>query len=131
MLSVSQKIAKGHYLPTKEYVKPSVDRDKWRAYQDEKRDLEIAFRADLLAELGISSHPKAERLFEIAWERGHAMGLSEVVIEAETLAELIEESTHAIVARHEGVEDDDGLLRALRAQAGLPWTGADEEMENA
>lgn len=39
---------------------------------------EAQFKADLLEEAGITDHPKADMLFNKAWEQGHSSGYSEV-----------------------------------------------------
>lgn len=48
-------------------------------YADEARSRQNAFRQDLLEELGITDHPKADLLISKAWELGHSSGYSEVV----------------------------------------------------
>ena len=60
-----------------------------QAYYADKRRLEIKFRDDLAAEHGVSKNPRAEKLFEIAWDLGHAAGLHEVITYYEKLVELI------------------------------------------
>ena len=57
-------------------------------HQDEAR-LTAQFKLDLLAELGIAEHPKADLLYEMAWERGHSGGLIEVLQVAEDLSDLL------------------------------------------
>jgi hypothetical protein len=47
------------------------------------------FKAELLQELGLDKHPKAEKLFEMAWDDGHSNGFLEVAICAAKLAELL------------------------------------------
>lgn len=61
-----------------------------RAWRAQKRDLEVQFRKDLQAVLGLSDHPKGELLVRLAWDHGHSYGLQEVVNEAEELAELLQ-----------------------------------------
>lgn len=58
-------------------------------YKKEDSRLYWQFKNDLLKELGITDHPKAQRLFDIAWDKGHSMGYSEVYSEAEELADLL------------------------------------------
>ena len=59
------------------------------AYHDEKNREYIRFKLDALAELGLDGHPKADKLFERAWEEGHSFGYSEVWIHLVELADLI------------------------------------------
>lgn len=60
-----------------------------KAYQEDNARLKQQFKIDLLAELGISNHPKRESLYSLAWDYGHATGLYEVYIHAEKLVDLL------------------------------------------
>lgn len=62
------------------------ERDK---YFTESKNLERQFKVDLADELGLTGHPKFDKLFEIAWDRGHSSGFQEVYNEAQELAELL------------------------------------------
>ena len=57
-------------------------------YIEEKRVMSI-FQEDLMKELGILGHPKAQLLYDIAWSHGHSDGLHSVVNWAEELVVLI------------------------------------------
>lgn len=59
------------------------------AYYTEMRRLEDQFKVDLLADLGLTGHPKADKVYALAWQRGHSSGYSEVYNEAIDLAELV------------------------------------------
>ena len=59
--------------------------DQW---EDEQR-LRILFQADLEEEHGVRNHPKADRVFELAWEHGHSSGYEEVVSCYADFVELI------------------------------------------
>lgn len=49
-----------------------------------------AFKVALLDELGLTGHPKAEKVFSRAWERGHSSGdLGEVYSYAVDYADLV------------------------------------------
>jgi hypothetical protein len=61
-------------------------RKKW---QDEEAACFQAFKDDLLRELEIVSNPKADLLFQKAWERGHADGYENVYAIACDLVDLI------------------------------------------
>ena len=54
-------------------------REAMRAYKNEENRLLNSFREDLLEELGITNHPKAELLMSKAWEHGHSGGYNDVV----------------------------------------------------
>lgn len=62
------------------------------AYRNDIRRLEReVFKADLADAYGVSNHPKADRVFELAWDRGHDAGLGDVLIEYDDLVELIKD----------------------------------------
>jgi hypothetical protein len=44
------------------------------AYSVENGQIYAQFKADVLAELGLTDHPKAEKLFSMAWGCGHSEG---------------------------------------------------------
>jgi len=53
------------------------------------RDCRDEFQKDCLEDLGLTNHPKAGRLFEIAWDYGHASGYHEVWSYIKELADLL------------------------------------------
>lgn len=59
------------------------------AANKKEAEVEEAFKAQLFKDLGIENNPKRDTLYRIAWEWGHAYGLSEVRVYAEDLVELI------------------------------------------
>ncbi len=63
-----------------------ADLDAYRAGERASYDL---FKTELLKDLGIADHPKADRLFSMAWERGHSEGYHSVYSEAEDLSDLM------------------------------------------
>lgn len=58
-------------------------------YHTTSADLSLQFKADLADELGLTNHPKWDKLFEIAWEEEHDCGYEAVYNYASTLAELL------------------------------------------
>lgn len=56
-----------------------------RNIRDEYRELKLK----LETKYKMIKHPKADRLFEIAWHIGHSNGLSEVRLYYEDLLELV------------------------------------------
>lgn len=88
-VSVSQNIADGKYKNRLPYVSRKENVDGWTAYHAEERRLDALFRADLEAEHGLAGHPKADKLFHLAWEAGHASGFSDVEYHYSTMAELL------------------------------------------
>jgi len=43
-------------------------------FQEDHMDMTAKFKNDALEELNLSKHPKADKLFEIAWKEGRACG---------------------------------------------------------
>jgi predicted nucleic acid-binding protein len=66
-----------------------VYKKKKDSYHAGLADAEDRFKKDLFEDLGITNHPKAERLFSKAWERGHSSGMYEVYLVAQDLVDLI------------------------------------------
>lgn len=58
-------------------------------YHTTSADLSLQFKADLADELGLTGHPKFDKLFDIAWEEEHDCGYEAVYNYASTLAELL------------------------------------------
>ena len=63
-------------------------RSDWEA---EENRLFKGFKADALAEVGLTNHPKADKAYGLAWENGHASGLSEVYNHLMRYAELLKD----------------------------------------
>ena len=47
-------------------------------YYEEQDKLKNQFREDLIAEYHMTNHPKANKIFDKAWELGHSKGHEEV-----------------------------------------------------
>jgi hypothetical protein len=54
------------------------------------------FKQDLFSEFNISEHPYKEKMFNHAWEKGHAHGYSEVYNEFEDLIYLLKELGYSL-----------------------------------
>jgi hypothetical protein len=61
------------------------------AYGAETARLEAQFKHDMLIELGVVGHPKADELYSIAWEMGHSAGYSEVASYMWDMVDLIKD----------------------------------------
>lgn len=59
-------------------------------YNENGKKLYEQFKADLADELGLTGHPKWDKLFSIAWEDSHSEGHQAVYNYAEKLAELLD-----------------------------------------
>lgn len=54
-------------------------RDQKRAqYRERERIIYSMFKRDALEALGVSDHPKVDKLWTLAWEHGHASGFHDV-----------------------------------------------------
>ena len=62
---------------------------QWAELQKESHRLDAAFKADAIKECGLEGHPKADKAFSMAWDRGHSAGLPEVYMNLEELADLL------------------------------------------
>ncbi len=60
------------------------------AYEPDTMAARAIFRADLERENDVAGHPKAARLFEMAWTEGHSAGHYEVANTYENWVELIQ-----------------------------------------
>ena len=60
-----------------------------RTYSDAQTMMLERFKTDVLKEYGLEGHPKADKVFAMAWEEGHSAGYSEVAMWVEQLAELV------------------------------------------
>jgi hypothetical protein len=66
-------------------------RIKLSVFRDEQVKLDERFKQDVLRENGLVGHPKAEKVFALAWEEGRSSGYSEVADRVERLAELVKD----------------------------------------
>jgi hypothetical protein len=57
--------------------------------QQRQQDLREQFRADALEDVGLTDHPKADKVWDMAWNHGHGGGNHEVYGWLCELAELI------------------------------------------
>lgn len=75
-------------------IREELEKEVEARYNDinqKVRDRMEEFKNDLFEELGITNNPKREKLFNKAWEHGHAYGFYEVYNVACDLVELIED----------------------------------------
>jgi hypothetical protein len=77
-------LAKQEYdLAKQEFYEQTI---AWRA---EEQRLLLVFRSDLESEFEMSGHPKADPVFQKAWDLGHSDGLYEVAWHYRDLADLV------------------------------------------
>ena len=65
-----------------------IYKEKLAKFNKRTRELEDQFKHDALDDVGLLGHPKADKIYNKAWEDGHASGLHEVYQELCDLAEL-------------------------------------------
>jgi hypothetical protein len=95
---VGMKVGKieDDFQPPKNCVEESVlDEVSYNAhmkhYQEERLRLEKEFREDLIVEYKMSHHPKADKLFNKAWDMGCSGGLEDVEYYFRDLIELFQD----------------------------------------
>ena len=101
-LMVGMKVGKieDDFQPPKNCVEEKVlDENSYNAhmkhYQEENLRLQNEFRRDLIKKYNMSNHPKANKLFDKAWDMGCSNGLEEVEYCFCDLLELFQdEETH-------------------------------------
>ena len=77
------------YPKLSDYTTKEEYKNATHEYRKENGRLFEEFKKDLFADLDITDNPKAEKLFSIAWEKGHSSGYREVYNEALDLVDLI------------------------------------------
>ena len=65
-------------------------REQERLHHEESNRLCGIFKDDLENEYGTKGHPKADKLFSLAWEQGHSSGYHEVACAYDDLAGLLQ-----------------------------------------
>jgi hypothetical protein len=76
-------------------IQELLDEDGYKVhlkeYREEVQKLHEEFINDLFEEFGVSDNLKRHKAFDLAWEKGHAYGFSEVYSEFSDIVELIKE----------------------------------------
>ena len=67
-----------------------LNREQHRLHRTEEARLRSLFQSDLEAEHGLVGHPKAARLFELAWDDDHSGGFEAVAYSYAELADLVQ-----------------------------------------
>lgn len=73
------------------------------AWNNEEQRVVSLFKQDLFNELDIAQHPLRQKLYALAWERGHANGLTEVFNCALNLMDFMEIPEGAVLVAKDGV----------------------------
>lgn len=64
-------------------------RDQRDAHRQNERVMTAVLKADLETEHDVVGHPRADKLWDLAWDHGHSSGYSEVINYYEDLVELL------------------------------------------
>jgi hypothetical protein len=86
----SLKLKHPNYVMQK-FLNEEAYKEQRTKYNVESARLHTEFKEDIFDEFGVQNHPKRERVFEMAWDRGHSSGFSEVYLVFEELVELIKD----------------------------------------
>lgn len=74
-------------------VETVFDKEGYKAakakYNGETNRLMEEFRADIKEEFGLTGHPKADQVWNLAWQYGHSAGFSEVYNHMAEFAPLV------------------------------------------
>lgn len=92
-MNFREKLESGYYTSYQSMWPDNNDPDydeKRKDYSVKRMDLTAEFKTDLLKEYGIKDKTLGDRLFHLAWDRGHSSGPHEVTAEFEQLANLFE-----------------------------------------
>ena len=88
MASLWERIENSEF---KSKLHPSTEPTARDAYRADCARLREEFKAAVLADTGLTAHPKADRAFDLAWAMGHSDGLCEVLSVLGELAELLKD----------------------------------------
>lgn len=58
-------------------------------YRKQARKLEDKFKKDALKDVGLADHPRANQIFDYAWDKGHAFGYHDVYCHLQDLSEML------------------------------------------
>jgi len=91
--TIAERIRRGDYDNPHALTAWKVGSHKYRLeremYLTKQREIDAAFKADLLAEHRLTGHPKADLAYRMAEEEGHSEGLEMVAQIFSELAELM------------------------------------------
>jgi hypothetical protein len=87
--TIEEKLNRNAYRSRLPYFIAKDNPEGHRLYKEDSRRLNEEFKKDLFQTLDIVGHPKAEMLYDKAWDSGHSNGYSEVYYDALDLVDLI------------------------------------------
>lgn len=105
-MDVRERLAAGEFNNKVPYPDRGGDRTvrsaALRAYHAGQDVANAEFRVALESENHMLNHPKADRLWDLAWEHGHSSGLQDVIHYYEEFLSLVQDSTVYLVERSVG-----------------------------
>lgn len=87
-MDIYEKIKTNYYRTKLPYVNMYQDPSGYDAYHHDQCSLDSEFQEDALEHAGLTNHPKANKVWSMAWDHGHSAGWSEIlywVVELSTL----------------------------------------------
>jgi hypothetical protein len=76
-------------IETGKYDSKMSFKENREAWQLERAELMEVFKEDLFESCEVSSSPKVEKAYRLAWDYGHACGFTDVVYHFENFVELL------------------------------------------
>lgn len=108
-IDVAERITNGAYEHKLPYRSPKEDRAAYDAYNRETDAINKLFRSDLEKQYGMKRNSKAQTLWNMAWDAGHASGYYEVFAHYQNFVDLVKKER----APKEKPLDVQGLLAAV------------------
>jgi hypothetical protein len=88
-ISFEEKLRADYYTTKERYAFRKHDLEQYHRYHTDANRLAAEFKADLLENLGLTDHPKADIFWHLAWDYGHSAGFFDVYNYATELATLL------------------------------------------
>ena len=88
--SIRDRVEQGEYRPKTPFVLFSKNPTANKAYLDDERNCYQRFKHDALEDVGLLNHPKADKIFDYAWDKRHADGCLAVYDILCELADLLD-----------------------------------------
>ena len=92
-VTAEQYQEKSEELETAATIERDTDDEAYRAartaYNEDEARFKKEFMDDLIEEFGLTGHPKAHQVYNLAWDYGHSAGLAEVYTHFGNFAPLV------------------------------------------
>jgi hypothetical protein len=88
-MDIYEKISANYYSTKLPYVTNSKDPVGHDAYNYDQYRLDVEFKRDALEYVGLTNHPKRNKVWSMAWDHGHSSGWSEILYWIVEFSELL------------------------------------------